>query len=173
MFIVVNSYNILDKYGLYMYNSPMNEFPAEKLPELGRLLKDFSHTGRLVQNRLDLALANHGLSIAKLSVLEVLSKAEGPLPLSQVAERLSCVRSNVTQLIDRMEAEGLVQRLRDPEDRRSVRAVITDEGKRRFRAGIDAADAVENELFGGLSPQEQELLHQLLGRFSDLTKQEG
>jgi DNA-binding MarR family transcriptional regulator len=39
---------------------------------------------------------------------------------------MACVRSNITQLIDRMQAEGLVRRIPDPQDRRSVRAALTD-----------------------------------------------
>ncbi len=57
-----------------------------------------------VGTRLDDVLVGHGLSVAKLGILRQL--AGKPLPLGALAQRQSCVRSNITQLIDRMEAEG-------------------------------------------------------------------
>lgn len=65
-----------------------------------------------------------------MGALQQLKIANEPLPLGQFADHLSCAKSNATQLIDRLEAEGLVRRIPDPHDRRSVLAQITDEGKR-------------------------------------------
>ena len=48
-----------------------------------------------------------------------------PISLSELAEKLTCVRSNVTQLVDRLEADGLAKRADDPADRRAVRAKVT------------------------------------------------
>jgi len=71
-------------------------------------------------------LADAGLSLPKLAALHQLSQAGDSLPLGQLAERLACVKSNVTQLVDRLEADGLVVRAADPNDRRSRLAVLTD-----------------------------------------------
>src|SRR5882762_9337301 len=76
-----------------------------------------------------------GLSWAKLAALKVLSEAGESLPLGQLAERLSCVKSNITQLIDRLEADGLVSRTGDPNDRRSRLAVLTAAGRKACEAG--------------------------------------
>ena len=59
------------------------------------------------------------LSMAKLMALKALSEAGESLPLGQLAERLSCVKSNITQLVDRLEADGLVARKLDSKDRRT------------------------------------------------------
>ncbi len=90
---------------------------------------------QLVESRLETALAATGLSLAKVGVLKQLVQAGEPLPLSRIAERLCCVKSNMTQLVDRLEADGLVKRIDDPDDRRTVLAAITDEGRRRYEAG--------------------------------------
>jgi DNA-binding MarR family transcriptional regulator len=135
---------------------------------LGILLKSLSHAGHLADNRLDAALATHDLSIAQLGVLKVLSAAEKPLPLSQIAGKLTCVRSNVTQLIDRMEADGLVRRVPDTLDRRSTGAMLTEKGRQRCALGMQEELKVERELFGELSTVEQAQLHDLLHRFSKL-----
>ena len=72
-----------------------------------------------VVERLEEALEPLGLSLAKFGVLSRLAAAGEPLPLGTLAERCACVRSNITQLVDRLEAERLVMRADDPRDRRS------------------------------------------------------
>ena len=139
---------------------------ASILQDRELLMKSLGHAGHLVNNRLDAALAPYGLSIAKLGVLRVLTLAEEPLPLSQVAESLACVRSNITQLVDRLEADGLVQREADAEDRRSKRASVTAEGRRLYFVGAAVEVQVEQELFSGLSPEECEQLRKILTRLS-------
>ncbi|MDW5562676.1 MAG: MarR family transcriptional regulator [Methanomassiliicoccus sp.] len=64
----------------------------------------------------------------KIGVLVVL-KNEGPLPLSVIAERLSCSRQNLTTLTDRLEAEGLVKRSPGIKDRRVVNLDLTEAGR--------------------------------------------
>jgi DNA-binding MarR family transcriptional regulator len=59
---------------------------------------------------------------------------------------MACVRSNITQLVDRLEADGLVKREADPADRRSIRAIITDAGKERQHAGSIALARVQDDV---------------------------
>src|ERR1700722_7746440 len=82
-----------------------------------------------------------GLSLTKLMALKVLDEAGDPVPLGQFAERLSCVKSNITQLVDRLEADGLVARKPDPRDRRTTLAALTTAGRRACRAGARCARA--------------------------------
>lgn len=107
--------------------------------------------GAVLGYRIEKALEEHGLSLAKLKVLTHLAESRQSLALSEIAERLNCVRSNVTQLMDRLEDEGLVRRLFDPKDRRSVRAEITDDGRRKQKAGAEALAKTETELASSLS----------------------
>lgn len=93
---------------------------------------------RAVEARAEGALGEMGLSLAKLGALRHLVLATEPLTLSQLAERHCCGKSNVTQLVDRLEADGLVVRESDPEDRRTVRATVTSAG----RAAYDRASAL-------------------------------
>ncbi len=111
--------------------------------------------GNFIQDRLDAALDDYGLSAAQLAVLHSLVQADEPLPLGQLADRLGCVKSNVTQLIDRLEAGGLVQRVRDEVDRRSIRAAITEAGQQRYRLADEAEGKVNQELLENLSHDEQ------------------
>ena len=87
---------------------------------------------RAVEARVERALADEGLSLAKLGALRHLALAETPLTLTQLAERHCCGRSNVTSLIDRLEADGYVERIVDPNDRRTVRAALTESGRTAY-----------------------------------------
>jgi DNA-binding MarR family transcriptional regulator len=96
---------------------------------------------RAVEARAEGALAEIGLSLAKLGALRHLIIATEPLSLSHLAERHCCGKSNVTQLVDRLEAEGLVARESDPEDRRTVRATVTPAGRAAYeRASVLLAE---------------------------------
>jgi DNA-binding MarR family transcriptional regulator len=96
------------------------------------------HAAHALEDKLEATLAVVGLSSPKFSVLSELVSSPVPLSLSELASRLSCVRSNMTQLVDRLEAEGLVRRVDDPADRRAVKAEITPEGRDRQTAGATA-----------------------------------
>ncbi|MDQ3522287.1 MAG: MarR family transcriptional regulator, partial [Gemmatimonadota bacterium] len=121
-----------------------------------------------IASRIERRLEPTGLSLPKLQMLSHLVDAGEPLPLGQLAERSACAKSNVTQLVDRLEADGLVRREPDPDDRRSVRAVITEEGLRAYEAAARAQSEVEAELLASLSPDEQQHLAALLERFSEV-----
>src|SRR5579864_579686 len=88
------------------------------------------HAGHRVEARLEEALSG-----VKHAALSVLVTQDQPISLSELAEKLTCVRSNVTQLVDRLEADGLVKRIDDPADRRAVRAEVTRLGRERYAAG--------------------------------------
>lgn len=121
------------------------------------------HAAHLIEDRIELALGKSGLSLAKHGALSELVQAGEPLTLSQLAARLSCVRSNMTQLIDRLEADGLVNRLDDPADRRSVKAELTEKGREKQRAGERAVKRVQSEFAASLTARERSGLEAALG----------
>jgi DNA-binding MarR family transcriptional regulator len=96
--------------------------------------------------------------------LKALAAAGESLPLSQLAERLSCVKSNITQLVDRLEADGFVERQADPNDRRARLAVLTAPGRRVCQEGVKLQQDAERRLLGGLSPEESQQLAALLAK---------
>ena len=104
-----------------------------------------------VEARIESSLTPLGLSLAKLNVLGILVGSNTPLTLGELAQRLACVRSNVTQLVDRLETDGLVRREADPADRRSIRAVVTDAGRDREKAGSIALSEVQEKISQALS----------------------
>ncbi len=122
------------------------------------------HAANALEARVESRLADVGLSLPKLAALHQLSQAGDSLPLGQLAERLACVKSNVTQLVDRLEADGLVTRAADPNDRRSRLAVLTDSGKTAYSKGTHIRQQAEREIFSALSRDESESLHALLAK---------
>lgn len=117
-----------------------------------------------VQDALETRLAAIGLSGAKFVALKALADAGDALPLSQLAERLECVKSNITQLVDRLEADGLVERQSDPRDRRTKLAVLTKVGAAAVKGGARVMADAERDIFGGLTPEEARQLIRLAGK---------
>jgi DNA-binding MarR family transcriptional regulator len=118
-----------------------------------RMMSLFLQTAHAIERRLDEALEVVELSTPKYSALTKLAEAGEPLALSELAARLTCVRSNITQLVDRLEADGLVRRVEDPKDRRSVRATLTPLGKERQAAGavrVQELRSVVSETLAGI-----------------------
>jgi DNA-binding MarR family transcriptional regulator len=72
------------------------------------------------------AAAQHGLTPQQVKALLALDEA---LPMRRVAERLGAEPSNITGIVDRLQARGLVERQADPTDRRIKLIATTDTGK--------------------------------------------
>jgi DNA-binding MarR family transcriptional regulator len=94
-----------------------------------------------------------------------LAEAGDALPLGQLAERLACVKSNITQLVDRLEADGLVARQADPRDRRTTLAALTAAGRRACEQGVRLQQEIERELSTRLTRVEAQQLTALLKLF--------
>lgn len=109
----------------------------------------------------DRAAAEHSLTGAQARVLGLLSLE--PLPMRKIALRLKCEPSNVTGIVDRLEARELVERRPDPADRRIKLAAATEKGRRTARELRDALDFAREPL-AALSDAERTVLRDLLRR---------
>ena len=80
---------------------------------------------------LDAMLRPFGITFSRYEALVLLVHShDGALPLSRIGERLQVHATSVTNVIDRLEAAGLVRREPNPRDGRGTLAVITDEGRK-------------------------------------------
>ena len=109
------------------------------------------HAAAAIEKRLEDALGGVGLSLAKFGALTFLVRAGEPLSLSECAAKMTCVRSNITQLVDRLEAEGLVRRVDNPSDRRGVMAAATPLGIERQAAGAKLVNEIQRQFAKMLS----------------------
>ncbi|MCR6481787.1 MarR family transcriptional regulator [Amycolatopsis sp. OK19-0408] len=110
------------------------------------------------------AAAAQGLTTVQAKVLQALDE---PLPMHRIAEKLNSERSNVTGIIDRLEARGLVERRADQRDRRIKNIVATPAGAvlgRNFRRSLGFAA----EPLAALDPADRVQLRDLLTRMVDV-----
>jgi DNA-binding MarR family transcriptional regulator len=135
-----------------------------KEAEAGATLFAFLDVADRMYERVGDALGKVGLSYPKYEVLEFLRTATEPVSLKTLADCQSCARSNITQLMDKLEVEGLVRRVPDPDDRRGVHAELTEEGTARWREGKTQLDVVLAEFAASFSAPERAQLGTLLSR---------
>ena len=101
---------------------------------------------QVLMARLNDLLRPLGLTFPRYEALMLLSFTRtGALPLGKIGERLQVHRTSVTNIIDKLEADGLVRRVPHSEDRRATLAEITDAGREAARG---ATDILNGELFG-------------------------
>ncbi len=112
-------------------------------PSIYRVLRQ---TADRVQLLVDASLAPTALTMPHLLFLEHLIRTDEGVSLGQMAQALGCGRSNITQLADRLERLGLIAREPDRIDRRSIQAVVTAEGRKRYPGGAAALSSVEQHL---------------------------
>jgi DNA-binding MarR family transcriptional regulator len=92
---------------------------------------------QLLLARVDEVLAPHGLTFARFEVLMLLSfTRSGHMPLGKIGQRLQVHPASVTNAIDRLEAGGLVERVRHPSDGRTTLATITPAGAELTRRAV-------------------------------------
>ena len=127
-----------------------------------RLATSIMRVHQIVLARLDGALKPFGITFARYEVLRLLSfSSSGSLPLSKIGERLMVHPTSVTNVIDRLVADGLVDRNIDPADRRRVLASLTPAGLKVLDAATEALTELDFGV-GGVSAQDQRTIHELL-----------
>ncbi len=110
----------------------------------------------------DESLKPHGLSFARYEALVLLSFSKrGSLPMRMMGERLQLHPTSITNIVDRLEADGLARRLPHPSDRRTTLVELTEPGRERLTAATEAVTRAEFG-FVGLDDQEQAALSVLL-----------
>ena len=117
---------------------------------------------QILQASVDDRLKPHGLSFARYEALVLLSfSRRGSLPMRMMGERLQLHPTSITNIVDRLEADGLARRLPHPSDRRTTLVELTATGRERLSA---ATDAVQTAEFGfvGLDGAELKQLSVLL-----------
>jgi DNA-binding MarR family transcriptional regulator len=129
------------------------------------VLRECLRAARVISRWMGGRLEQIGLSPSQLEVLDVLQQQEG-IPLRQLRDALCCVGSNVTALVDRMERDGLVERRRDPQDRRITRLFVGPAGREKLELLGNPARCCP-ETLEVLTPEQRQQLVGLLRRLID------
>lgn len=120
---------------------------------------------RAANRSLACSLGELGLRAQQFGVLHLLADS-GPMSQADLADSVRVHASNLVRLLDELEEAGLIERRRDPSDRRRQLVGLTDAGAAMLRRAERAAAEAERELLAPLSPLEQEQLQHLLGRIT-------
>jgi DNA-binding MarR family transcriptional regulator len=105
-----------------------------------------SRASRYLESGLATVFGRHGISEGEFDVLATLRRAGSPFRLSHGELARACMlsASAMTSRLDRLEAAGLLRRERDPEDRRGVKIVLTDDGRKLVDTVV--GQHIENEM---------------------------
>ena len=113
---------------------------------------------QILLQRIDAVLRPLDLTFARYEILTLLSFTRtGALPMTRMGALLQVHPTSVTSAVDRLEAQGLVERVAHPSDRRAVLASITDLGRERSLAATTALNCDVFERLGISSNQTSQL----------------
>lgn len=125
-----------------------------------------SRIGALGQRRFAERMATLGLTPRMWGALNVLDQ-EGALSQHALGRCVGMDPSSMVSTIDELEAKDLVQRRRDPSDRRAYALHMTEQGRDVLKRGRRLAREAQEELLGHLSAEERDQLHALLLRVAE------
>ncbi len=107
--------------------------------------------------------AGLGLSAMHMGALSVVESA-GPMSQQVLGEHLKKDRTTIVAVVDELEGEGLLERRRNPSDRRAYALEVTEEGRAWLSEAQPLLTAVEERMLASLDPQERTVLRSLLQR---------
>lgn len=127
-----------------------------------------------LQTRARMAIANRlrelDLSVPQCDVLTTLTEREG-VSQQELAARLYVTKGNISGLIDRLVASGLVERRTLAGDRRSHAIHLTPAGRDLARRGIEVQRAFVDQTFGRIAPERLALFEELLVEARELVRE--
>ena len=129
-----------------------------------------SRTGLVAQKQFAERMEQLGLTTRMWGALNVLD-AEGEITQHRLCTCTGIDPSSMVATLDELEAEGLVERRRHPNDRRAHALHLTDAGRERLARGRQLARVAQDELLAPLTDEEREVLHELLLRLVRATRE--
>jgi DNA-binding MarR family transcriptional regulator len=135
----------------------------DRLPQFGFLLAEISR--RYVQLFEQLAQGT-GLTLTTCRALAYLERHEG-ISRSRLAGLAAIEPMALVRLLDRLQAEGLVRRERDPDDRRAHRLLLEASAQPVLRQIRELSRRARERTFAGVDAQERELFMRVLQRLAD------
>ncbi|WP_442680476.1 MarR family winged helix-turn-helix transcriptional regulator [Sphingomonas sp. ASY06-1R] len=119
---------------------------------------------------IDRAMKMEGVSLARAKLLKFIAN-EGAARSADIGTTFGFSPRTVTEAIDALERDGLVQRTPDPSDRRAKRLSITPAGEAALAASEPVRQKFLTEVFGILSDEERQALSRALHKMNDRLEQ--
>ncbi|MDR6868045.1 DNA-binding MarR family transcriptional regulator [Microbacterium resistens] len=124
-----------------------------------------SQLGAFASARFGELIRPAGLTPSTAGVLRIIARQPG-LSQRKLADRLGAVPSRVVVLVDSLEGAGLVERSRDPEDRRHHRLDLTERGRQVLGELRGAAETQNADVLAPLDPEEREVFAALVSKLA-------
>jgi DNA-binding MarR family transcriptional regulator len=141
-------------------------------PEALRLWLRMLTCSQLVEKQVRTLLRDRfDTTLPRFDLMAQLERSPDGLKMNELSRRMMVTGGNVTGITDQLVAEGLVERIEVPGDRRAYCVRLTPKGRRQFH---DMARQHEDwivEAFAGLSDKEIATLHKLLGKVKERAQQ--
>lgn len=140
------------------------ERPADHEPELRLWLRLLSCTN-LIEGEVRRRLRDQfGVTLPRFDLMAQLDKTAGGMTLGELSQRMMVSNGNVTGLVERLVADGLIDRRPSLKDRRAQMVSLTAEGRRAFRAMARAHENWIAGLFAELKREDIDALMRGLAR---------
>lgn len=127
---------------------------------------EIGETAHVLRRAFDRKAAGLGVTRAQWKVLFRLTRSPG-LRQVELADLLEVEPITLCRIVDRLEEAGLVERVRDPADRRAWRLHVTAQAQPLVEKLRAVADELFAETFGGIDPQDLENARQVLARIRE------
>ncbi|MRX51004.1 MarR family transcriptional regulator [Paracoccus sp. S-4012] len=108
----------------------------------------------------------HGTTLPRFDVMAALWRRGEAIPMGELSRMLLVSNGNATDVVGRLEKEGLVQRTPCTEDRRTVRVTLTEAGRAQFEGMASGHEAELSRLFGALNLDDLETMRAILRKVS-------
>jgi DNA-binding MarR family transcriptional regulator len=131
------------------------------------LIDELYLTTQRLRTFVEARLRENGASVARLRALRMLAIAEQPLRMRDLSEMLGVAARTATTIVDSLEREGLVERVRHPTDRRAFLLALTDAGRVRHREAEEIDRIALAEATSRLGPEDRDRMRALLARIRE------
>ncbi|MEU5116257.1 MarR family transcriptional regulator [Streptomyces longwoodensis] len=133
------------------------------------LIDELYETTNRLRQFVEGRLREKGASVARLRALRMLARAQQPLRMRDLSDMAGIAARTATAIVDSLERDGLVERVRHPHDRRAFLLRLTDEGVRCHREAEEVDRLALAEATAALDAADREQLRTLLARIRDHT----
>jgi MarR family transcriptional regulator, 2-MHQ and catechol-resistance regulon repressor len=116
-------------------------------------------------------ITRYGLTVPQFGIIETLGHL-GPMKIGEICSKKLMTGGNITVVIDNLEKQGLVERIKDKNDRRAYVIQLTDRGRAKFSEMFPAhAKYVEHYVMNALTEKEINQLSLLLKKLGTALKE--
>lgn len=139
--------------------------PASKR-RLKLWVRMLSVTRRTEAELRDYLRREHGTTLPRFDVMAALRRRGEPVTMGELSRMLLVSNGNATDVVGRLEAEGLAMRIPCVEDRRTVRAALTDAGRALFDRMAAGHEAEVARIFGPLDDDDLDAARDVLRKLT-------